>query len=204
MFETGQILVGVGVGVIGLLRLVRVFATEHVKGRAGGMLYHLLTAIAMTHVAVGLILALNTYRSWAHEDDIIAIISVTFMLLWVSWPALNGGYNAVGNDKCEIVLSAIVHFLRLACCIGACVMMGFIGARGKADGDRTLVWCGIALVSAFGPVTQYIYNMLALVDDWKGRVVYGIFEMTGWALFAMGALRHELDLETPVGFPIRP
>lgn len=202
MFEIGQGLVAGGVGVLGLLRLARVFATEQVKGRTGGMLYHLLTAIAMTLMAVGLILALNTYRSWAHEDDIIAIISVTFMLLWVSWPSLNGGYNAV--DKAENVLSAIVHFLRLACCIGACAMMGLIGTRGKTEGDRTLVWCGIALVSAFGPVLQYIYNMFAPVDKWQGRVIFGIFEMTGWALFATGALHHELDLETPVGFPIRP
>lgn len=210
MFETGQILAGVGVGVIALLRLLRAIDV----GRNGSgavwtkapmdLLYRAVEFVALAHIAVGLILALNTYRSWAHEDDIISIIAVTFMLIWASAPGIGEStYTNVGaKDKWSMFLVFFVSFLSLACCVGAYFLLGLIGARGKTSGDRSLVRSGISLIGAFGPVTQWIYNMGVKDERWAVRFGLGLLECTGWALFVAGALSHELDLETPVGFPV--
>lgn len=212
MFETGQILVGVGVGVIGLLRILRwldVFlngADAKWTKSPMDLLYRVLEFVAFTHVAVGLILALNTYRSWAHEDDIIAIIAVTFMLAWAAAPGIGeNSYTSMKTEDscCVKFIQFLAPLLSLICCLGAFVMLGFIGARGKTTGDRTMVWTGVGLVGAFGPLPQFALNTFNLKDE--NAMVRGglaLLECTGWALFATGALTHELDLETPVGFPI--
>lgn len=210
MFETGQILACVGVGVIGLLRLLRAVDV----GRNGSaaywtkapmdLLYRILEFVALTLIAVGLILALNTYRSWAHEDDIISIIAVTFMLIWASAPGIGEStYTSVDKDDTwSKFLALFVSFLSLSCCIGAYFLLGLIGARGKTSGDRSLVRSGISLIGAFGPIAQWIYNLGLKDERWMVRLGVGLLECTGWALFAAGALSHELDLETPVGFPV--
>lgn len=212
MFETGQILVGVGVGVIGLLRFFRwldVFLNgSDAKWTKSPMdlFYRILEFVAFTHVAVGLILALNTYRSWAHEDDIIAIISVTFMLAWAAAPGIgeNSYTSMKTDDSCGAkFVQFLAPLLSLICCLGAYFMLAMIGARGKTTGDRTMVRVGASLMGAFGPLPQFAYNTFNLKDDkhWV-RLGLGVPEMVGWAVFAWGALMHELDLETPVGFPM--
>lgn len=207
MFETGQILVGVGVGLLGLLRIIRCGDLLY-NGKDAiwsktplDLVYRILEFVFLTLAAVGLILALNTYRSWAHEDDIIAIISVTFMLAWATTPGIgeSSWTNLKGGDQ---VAHFILSLLTFVCCLGAYVMLGFIGARGKTSGDRSMVWSGVSLIGTFGPLPIFVHNNMWDKASPTVRGLLCLLECGGWALFFTGALHHELDLETPVGFPV--
>lgn len=204
-FTEGEILLWLGVGLLCVLRAVRAWSIKNGSVKwteaPADLLYRILDMGCFALMAAGLVRALSAHRSWAHEDDIIAIIASTFALAWATTPGIGASsYTNVGAGESKLIPN-LMQFLVLCCCAGAYILLGFIGGRGKSVGDRTMIWVGIGCVGAAGPVTQAFFNMLDLKDDSATiRGVLGGIESVGWALFASGALMHELDLEAPVGF----
>lgn len=210
-FDNGRILLSLGVSVLGLLSFLRVWWYKKLQEDWKPWAYHLLEGVALAHVAVGLASALANKRTWAHEDDIFAICATTFTVIWVTLPHVAGNMHSQlsSADTAARGFAVLVEVLHALVCIGGFILLGFVGARGKTEVDRDVVWIGVSFVAFARVLVQALVNIfnsdgtkMTFDAHWITRIVFWVFEAAGWALFAWGAIRHEIDLDTPVGFDV--
>lgn len=175
---------------------------------ASGARRSLVDAVSWALLSWGLMMSLRGTRSWAHDDDILAICAVTAAAIWASTPdtfkaqgtkfkLLSDNDGTEGSDE-HVGWNLTYAVLRGLVYAGGFLMLAFIAGRGKPSDDRKLSFAG-AIAACVGQATSRgaaDSKLPALL------VIAGLVEIAGWALLATGAQLHNIDLDSTQGFDL--
>lgn len=161
-------------------------------------------AIAWLLFSLGMIRSLQGTRSWAHDDDIRAVIAAIAGVIWATTPGVwrdkSKAHHVILDSDAKPSDSAsagdyepyfdfVYHFFRMIAFFGGFVALAFVAARGKSDVDRKMAFSG-AVVAGFG---LYISRLTGSSDTRWAHVGFMFVELVGWGLLAGGFLANEVD-----------
>lgn len=166
-------------------------------------------AIAWLLFSLGMIRSLQGTRSWAHDDDIRAVIAAIAGVIWATTPGvwrdkekthhviLDSSAEPSETEKSdyEPYFDLVYYFFRMIAFFGGFIALAFVAARGKSDVDRKMAFAG-AIVAGFGLYVSRLTGYHAV------RIAHGasmFIELVGWGLLAGGFLANEVDGD-PHGF----
>lgn len=160
-------------------------------------------AIAWLLFSLGMIRSLQGTRSWAHDDDIRAVIAAIAGVIWATTPGVwrdktkahhvaldsNAEPSESTSSDYEPYFDLIYHFFRMLAFFGGFIALAFVAARGKSDVDRRLAFSG-AIVAGFG---LYVSRLTGYHAVWPAHLFSMFVELVGWGLLAGGFLANEVD-----------